>query len=454
MRIIVVGAGKVGRALATSLSQEEHDIVILDNDEDALTRCEDTMDVMCVRGSGANAQSLVEAGVAEADIVIATTASDEINMLCCMISKRLGCGYTIARIRDPEYNNSLALLQEQLDIDISINPERATAQEISRLLRFPFANNIETFAKGRVEMVEFIALPNDPVIGIALKDLARQCRGIPQVLYAIVQRGEEVFIPSGDFVIREGDRVHVAGDVKTITAYSRFLGRNQRRVKRLMMIGGGRISYYLCKIMEDLGLHTSLIEIDPERAAWLSEQLPGVDVILGDGTDKELLAQEGLADSDAFVALSGRDEENLLTGLYAVKQGVSKVVVKNNRGIYADIISSLGLDSVVSPKTTTSSMILRYVRARVNSAGTSVQKLYRLMDGRAEALEFIARKGDSYIGVPLMNLTKIANALVAVIVRKGKIIIPFGSDTIEEDDDVIIVCCDSGISDLNEVIRK
>ena len=454
MRILVVGDGKVGYTLAEQLTREGHDVVIIDRSEEVLQRSQDTLDVLCVRGNGANAKTLIDAGVDKADFLIATTASDETNMLCCLLGKRLGARYTMARIRDPEYNESIALLQKEIAIDNTINPERATALEISRLLRFPFANNIESFAKGQVEMVEFRAQEKDVVVGCPVRSLSSRLPGIPRVLYAAVERGGEVIIPNGDFVIQPGDRVHVAGEMVTITNYFRFLGKHSLRIKNVMLLGCGRISYYLAKMIVPAGLHVAMIEIKPDKAEDLSEQLPHVNVILGDGTDQELLEQEGLDQMDAFVALCDRDEENLMTGLFAVKQGVPKVIVKNNRVAYADIISGMGLESIVSPKSITCATILRYVRARVNSEGTKVERLYRLMNDRVEALEFIARAGDSYIGVPLKNLNIRKGALVAVIVHQGKVIVPFGDDHIEEGDRVVIIVCENGIGDLNEVIRK
>lgn len=454
MHILVVGDGKVGHTLAEHLAREAHDVVIVDRSDEVLQRSEDTLDVLCVRGNGANAQTLMDAGADRADIIIAATAGDETNMLCCLIAKRLGAKYAIARIRDPEYNESLTLLQRELGIDMAINPERATALEISRLLRFPFASNIESFAKGRVEMVEFRAQEHDVMVGYALKDLSRKLHGLPQVLYAAVERDGNVTIPNGDFVIHPGDRVHVAADMLTITSYFHFLGKNSLRVKNVMLLGGGRISYYLARMIVPMGIHVSLIEIDGRKASALSELLPDVNVIHGDGTDQELLEQEGLKQMDAFVTLCDRDEENLMTGLFAVRQGVPKVIVKNNRVAYADIISAMGLDSIVSPKSITCANILHYVRARVNGMGTKVEKLYRLVNGKAEALEFIARATDPYIGVPLRDLTMRRGTLVAVIVRQGKVIVPFGNDHIEAGDSVIIIACESGITDLNEVIRK
>ncbi len=454
MRIMVIGAGKVGRTLAEHLSSEEYDVTIIDQNEEILRECEDRLDVMCVHGNGANAKTLIDAGVDHTDILIAATAGDEVNMLVCLMGKRLGAKYAIARIRDPQYNESLTLLQRELGIDMAINPERATAQEISRLLRYPFASNIEPFAKGLVEMVEFRVQSKDRLNGLALKDLASKHPGLPRVLYAAVERSGDVTIPSGDFVLQDGDRVFVAGDVVTVTSFFRYLGRDTLRIKDVMILGGGRISYYLAKLIVPTGIRVTIIEINPVKARKLSEDLPQVNVICGDGTNQELLEQEGLSTTDAFIALCDRDEENLMTGLFAERHGVPKVVVKNNRITYASIIESLGLDSVVSPRHITGATLLRYVRARVNADGAKVEKLYRLLGGAAEALEFEARLTDSYIGIPLKDLTMRKNTLIAVIARRGKVIVPFGNDHIEAGDSVVVIAKERGLRDLNEVISR
>ena len=454
MKILIVGDGKVGHVLAEQLTKEEHDVVVIDQDEAMLQRTEDTLDVLCVRGNGADARTLVEAGAAKADIIITATHSDEVNMLCCLIAKRLGTKYAIARIRDPEYNESLSILQRELDIDMAVNPDRATAVEISRLLRFPFADGIESFAKGRVELVEFRAHEEDAIVHVPLRELNRKLHNIPQVLYAAVERDGRVHIPNGDFVIQPGDKVHVAADMVTVTAYFRYLGKNKMRIRHVLILGGSRISYYLAKMIIPMGIEVTILEIDEKKASFLSDLLPECNIICGDGTDQDLLEQEGLANMDAFVTLSNRDEENLMTGLYASRQGVPKVVVKNNHVSYLDLINDLGLDSIVSPKDITCSTILHYVRARVNGGGTKVEKLYRLMNGKAEALEFIARLNDPYIGVPLRDLTMRPNTLVAVIVRRGRVFVPFGNDHIEAGDNVVIVAGEAGIDDLNEVIRR
>ena len=452
MRIIVIGAGKVGYTLADRLTAEEHDVTIVDRNDAVIERCQDSMDVMCIRGNGANARTLVEAGVDRADILIAATASDETNMLCCLMAKRLGAKYTIARIRDPEYNESQLLLQQEMGIDVATNPERATAQEISKLLRFPFAGSIESFARGQVELVEFRALKDDVIIGIPLKDIASRVPNIPQVQYSIVERDKDVIIPSGDFLIREGDKVYITGNIVNITNYFRFLGRNSLKVRHCMVLGGGKITYYLARNIIPLGIHMTIFEMNPEKARALSEQFPKADIILGDGTDQDLLEEQGLNQMDAYISLSNRDEENLMTSMYASRKGVPKVIAKNTRTAYADILNQLGLDSIVSPQSITCSTILRYVRAREHSKGTQIERLYRLADGKAEAMEFIARAGDSYIGIALKDLHIRPGNLVSLILHPGKVIIPFGNDRIEAGDHVLIISRESGIGDLNEVL--
>lgn len=454
MRIIIIGAGKVGYTLAERLTAEEHDVIVIDKNEEVVNHCMDSLDVLCIRGNGANAKILLDAGVDHTDIIIASTASDESNMLSCLIAKRLGAKYTIARIRDPEFNESQTLLQNELGIDVAINPERATALEISRLLRYPFAGSIESFAKGQVEMVEFKAQDSDAIVNIAMKDLSAKVPGLPRILYTIVERNNQVLIPGGDFAIRPGDKVFVCGDMITITNFFRFLGRNKQKIRSVMLLGGGRISYYLSRFIIPLGIHVTLFELDEEKARTLSEALPKVDVIAGDGTDRDLLEEQGLNQMDAFVSLSNRDEENLMTGMFASRHGVPKVIAKNSRTTYMDILNDFGLDSIISPQSIMTSTILRYVRARENSEGTMIERLYRLLDGKAEAIEFIARKGDAYIGIPLKDLSVRKGTLVAVIVRQGKIIIPFGNDHLEVNDHVVIISRETGIADLNEVIYR
>ena len=453
MRIIIVGGGKVGHTLAEHLIEEGHEITIIDRSEVVIQRSMDELDALTIQGSGVSAGTLTEAGVQQADIVIAVTISDEINMLCSLLAKRLGAQFTISRIRDPEYMKSLSFLKKELWIDYAINPERNTALEISRILRYPFSGGVETFARGQVEMMDFRLGPEDGLIGIRLQDMEKRRPDLPRVLYCLVERNHEALIPKGDFVFEEHDRVFVASDIKTITGYFRALGKNTERVHKVMIMGGGRIAYYLTQMLLEMKAHVSIIEIDPERARVISEAFPAANVILGDGTDKELLLSEDIGTYDAFITLTGRDEENIMAGLCARQNNVRKAIVKSNRDHYADMLTALGIDSILSPRLVTANTILRAVRTRMNAeAAQAVQRMYRLMDGDAEALEFIVHKDDPFIHKPLKDLRFRPNALLAVIVRGSQVQVPGGNSTLEPEDRVIVITLNSGVTALDEVI--
>lgn len=454
MRILIIGGGKLGHSLAETLIAEGHDVTMVDRSESVLQKSMDTLDAMFIKGSGVSAETLKEADVQHADIVIAATMGDEINMLACLTAKRLGAQYTIARIRDPEYLSSLPFLQKELSIDYVVNPERATAREISRMLRYPFAGNIETFGRGRVEMVDFRAAEGDPVVGVPLKEMYRKNSKMPQVLFCLVERDGDITIPKGDFVIKPGDRVHVASDAETITRFFESLGKGMESIRSVMIMGGSRIAYYLASMLLNMRIKVSIIEINPEKARQLSESLPAATIIEGDGTDQELLDSEGLADVHAFIPLSNRDEENLMAGFYAAQRGVKKVIVKSTRENYSAIMHNMGLDSIISTKTVACNTILRTVRTRASRSFAAVQRMYRLMDGRAEALEFVAEAGAAYIHVPLKNLNVLPDALIACIVREGQVVVPFGNDTIEVGDYVIVISRRPGLSTLDQVIRR
>ena len=360
MNIIIVGDGKVGYTLAQFLNKDGHDITIIDHDAAALEKASETLDVMCIRGNGANVRTLLEAGIESADIIIAVTGNDELNMVCCLAAKQLGAKYAIARIRDPENTESLVMLQNKLDIDQVINPERATAQEISRLLRFPFAINIETFAHGRVEMVEFRVEEGNPIIDIPLSKLHGR---YPHIQFNAVQRSGEAFIPGGSFRIAAGDRLYATGDRESITKFFKNLGKDTNRMKSALLIGGGHISYYLAKNLAGMGVRLRLIEINPDKCARLSDQLDDAMIINADGTDQETLDSENVGECGALICLTDRDEENIIAGMYGARRGARKVIVKVNRLNTLDVLEGLGIESVVSPKLTTANAILRSVRA-------------------------------------------------------------------------------------------
>lgn len=435
MNIIIVGDGKVGYTLAQYLSKDGHDITIIDKNAEALSRASETLDVMCIRGNGANVRTLIEAGIENADIIIAVTGNDELNMVCCLAAKQLGAKYSIARIRDPEYTESLTMLQKKLDIDQVINPERATAQEISRLLRFPFAINIESFAHGRVEMVEFRAETRDSIIGIPLHKLHGKH---PSIQFTAVQRNGEAFIPTGNFELAAGDRVYATGDRESITKFFKQLGKDTQRMKSALIIGGGHISYYLARIIAGMGIHLRMIEISEKKCARLSDLLDNVMIICADGTDQEVLDSESVGECGALICLTDRDEENIITGMYGARKGAKKVIVKVNRLNTLEVMEDLGIESVVSPKLTTANVILRSVRALNNSQNSVVEKVYGMLGGKVEAYEFTALEGAPYLNIPLNRLKIKPGILVSVLVRDRKNIIPFGGDHIEAGDTVIL----------------
>ena len=450
MKIIIVGDGKVGFTLAEHLSQEEHDVTVIDTNDDALRRASESLDVMCVKGNGASISALRESGADTADVVIAATSMDEVNMVCCLTAKRLGAKYVIARVRNVEYAAELATLKQELGIDMVINPENATAVEISRLLRFPSAANIETFYRGRVELIGFRVQEGDFIVGHPLSAQSHKLQELPMLMCA-VERCGEVTIPDGSFVPQAEDRLYLIGQPSGLTDFFKLLGRYTPRLKDVFLVGGGRIAHYLTAILEHLGMRVKIVERSMDRCRHLSEVLPRTMVICGDGTDQELLEQENISAADAFVALTDRDEDNLIISLYAMQQGLKKVVAKSNRQNYAGIARAVGLDSVISPKFITANQILQVVRGMQNSKGSVMNALYRIAGGHAEAMEFLANDTTRNLGIPLKDLGLKKGILIAVLVHQNRIIIPDGSSILSQGDTVIIVSRNHGILDINDI---
>ncbi len=445
-----MGDGKVGFTLAEHLSQEEHDVTVIDTNDDALRRASESLDVMCVKGNGASISALRESGADTADVVIAATSMDEVNMVCCLTAKRLGAKYVIARVRNVEYAAELATLKQELGIDMVINPENATAVEISRLLRFPSAANIETFYRGRVELIGFRVQEGDFIVGHPLSAQSHKLQELPMLMCA-VERCGEVTIPDGSFVPQAEDRLYLIGQPRGLTDFFKLLGRYTPRLKDVFLVGGGRIAHYLTAILEHLGMRVKIVERSMDRCRHLSEVLPRTMVICGDGTDQELLEQENISAADAFVALTDRDEDNLIISLYAMQQGLKKVVAKSNRQNYAGIARAVGLDSVISPKFITANQILQVVRGMQNSKGSVMNALYRIAGGHAEAMEFLANDTTRNLGIPLKDLRLKKGILIAVLVHQNRIIIPDGSSILSQGDTVIIVSRNHGILDINDI---
>lgn len=452
MNIIIAGAGKVGLNVAGHLVAEGHNITVVDTNQATLDRAANQLDIMCVRGNCAARSALIEAGIHDADMVIAATSSDEINLLCCHCAKGFGVPSTVARVRSAEYAGDLENMKQELGIDLLVNPELATAIEISRLLRFPNAANIDTFARGRVEIVAFHIQEDDFMAGKSLASLTSKIRDLA-MLFCAVERNDEVVIPNGSFVMQQGDKVYLAGTPAGVNHFFKLLGRQSHKIRSAFIVGGGRITFYLVGILERLGINCKVVEKNEHRCRELAEKLPHSLIIHGDGTDPELLAEECMESSDAFIALTDRDEDNLIISLCAHQAGMAKVVAKCNRQNYAAIARSAGVESVVSPKLTTADQILRMVRGIKNSKGNVMTALYRIAEGRAEAMEFQVVPTTRNLGIPLkdLRLKLKEGVLIAVVVRNHQVIIPNGSTSLEEGDTVIVVARGSGILDLNDI---
>ncbi len=450
MKIIIIGDGKVGYSLAENLSKENNDVTIVDKNPEALKKASENLDVMCIRGNGVSTKVLLEAGVKEADLLIAATTSDEMNMVCCLTAKKLGAKHTIARIRDQEYASELSMLKKDLELDMVINPEQTAAIEIAQLLSFPAATDVEPFAKGRVQLVEIKITPGMPVVGMKLSEISNRISS--SVLIGAVLRDNEVTIPNGDFRIEENDATYIIGRPSNVLNFSKKIGIYTPKIKNVMIVGGGRIAYYLAKYLEETEMKAKIIEIDYNQCLELSELLPNTLIIHGDGSEETLLNSENLSEMDAFVSLTGRDEENLMSALLAKQSGVSKVIAKINRINYSSVINNLGIDSVVSPKVITANHITRYVRGLKNALGNPVEALYRIIGGKAEATEFHATESTKFLNIPLKDLKLQKGVLVAAVVRGSEIIIPHGNDTIKSGDSVILISKGKQFSDLNDII--
>lgn len=451
MRIILVGCGKIGVALISTLVAEGHDVVALDIRADVLEDLTSQFDVMCMVGNGTDCETLHEVGVDKTDLFIAVTGSDELNMLMCFLAKRQGAGHTIARIRNPQYNDkSLGFLRQQLDLSMAINPELLTAQEIHHILKLPAASKVETFSRRNFEMVELRLKEDSPLVGERLMDLRNRFKA--KFLICVVQRGSDVVIPRGSFVLEAGDRIGLTADRNELWKLLKATGLAKKQARNVMLLGGSRIAFYLVKLLLGSGSNVNLIESDRAMCHKFSDMLPGISTYWGDGTHQELLQEAGLANQDAFVTLTGMDEENILVAYYAKAQKVGQVIAKVNHDEMARMAEQMGLEIVISPKDVVLNVILRYVRALESSMGSSIENLYQLMDGKAEALEFVVREDAPFTGIPLKELRMKKNILIAGILRDRKAIIPAGDDEILPGDRVVVIAGQHRLNALSEIL--
>ena len=454
MRIVVVGAGKVGRVLTEQLAAEKHDIVVIDQDTDLIESLVNIYDVRGVVGNGGCYDVQKDAFEDGADLLIATTSSDETNILACLVAKKLGTPHTIARIRNPEYEKQLHFMREELGLSMVVNPEKATAREIARVLRFPSAIKREQFCRQRFELVEYRINEGNPLVGLQLSDLYRNIR--VKILICAVARGQQTIIPTGATVLQKGDKIYLTASARELESFFRKLNIFKARANNIMIVGASRITYYLVKELQDIQKRMTVIDSNAARCQAMSEKFPGVLVIHGDGADSELLSEERISEMDAFVPLTGLDETNIILAMYASQFPNCKVVAKINRPSFADLANQKGLvDSVVSTAAVTSETIARYVRAMQNSFDSdNIKTLHRLVGGRVEALEFNVGPGLPFIGVPLKDLNLREGLLVAGIVRQnGAPVIPSGADALQEGDDVVIVTTDTTLHALRDIVK-
>ncbi len=451
MNIIVAGCGKIGTAILANLTAEGHNVVALDDKPDVIEDITTTYDVMAICGNAVDSDTLLEAGVVETELFVACTASDEMNMLSCFIARRLGAKNTIARIRNPEHNDtSLSFLKQELGLSSSINPEMLMAYEMFNILKLPSALKIESFSRRMLELVELRIPKEGEMNGMSLIKLRERYKA--NYLISIVRRGDELHIPHGNFILQDGDIIGLTAAPKEILKLLKSIGVMKKQAKSLIILGGSTTAYYLARMCVDSGMSVKIIEKNEHRCRHLSALLPEVSVIHGDGTKQSLLMEEGLRSTDAFISLTGSDEENILISLFASGHGVSKVLAKVNREELALLAEKLGLECIISPKESISNIIVSYARALENSLGSNVETLYKLMDGAAEALEFKVANDARIVNIPLKSLRFKQNVLIGGILRDNKSIIPSGDDVIMAGDHVVVIAAGQRFNDLADIL--
>lgn len=451
MRIIIVGLGKLGLTLTEQISDENHDVTIIDTHTKLVEHAVNQYDVFGVVGSGADCEIQKEAGVDKCDIFIAVTGSDELNILACLISKKLGARHTIARVRNPEYSRQLSFMRQELGISMLVNPEYDAAFEVSRIIQVPTAIKIERFAKGRVDLAEISLKESNPLCGHFIRDISTKFR--TDTLICAVIRGERAIIPDGDFCLQAGDRITLAASHSELSKFFRTLHILQKPVHTVMIVGGGKIAFYLARRLSQIGISVKIIDLDPERCRTLSEFLPKVDIVCADGSDSDILIEEGIESVDACVSLTGIDEENIIISMFATKNNVDKVITKVNRQSLINMMSSIGQDCIVSPRHLAMGNILSYLRARSNSNGSNIRTLYKIAGNMVEAIEFYAAENFPALNTPLKKLNLKRGILVGCIIRSNRVIFPHGDTTIELHDSVIVITTNRALSDLRDILE-
>ena len=452
MRIIVVGTGKVGSLLVEQLSQEGHQITAIDHNEKKLMELQNSLDVRCVFGNAVDRSVLIEAGVGFADLAIAATDSDEVNMLCCLMARKLGADHTIARVRKHELADEISMFSEDMGLSMTINPELYAAQEIFALLRFTGLMSVESFGHGLFEMIEFRLTEEGPATSMPLQELAVKNKS--KALICAIRRDGQTIIPDGSATLSVGDSICFAAEPKEAEHFLKLCGIKSRMPKHVIIIGAGQIAYYLVRLMRRVGMHPVVIENNAGKAEAFNKDIPDVMVLNADGTDRDLLDEEGLGTTDAFVALTGTDEINMLMGMYAQREGVPKVVTKISRSSMLDLIDASHAGSIVCPRDIVSERVISYVRAMDSAGSSNVETVYRIADDTAEALEFrVNESHEKLTGIPLKELHTRDGVLLCAIIRSGKLIIPRGNDTIEQGDRVVIATTLKQLTDISMILK-
>ena len=450
MKIIIFGCGKIGSTIISTLVKEGHKIVAIDKSHETISEITNIYDIMGICGNGVDCSVMTEAGISSTDLFIAVTGSDELNMLSCFLAKRMGAQHTIARIRTPEYNDEdLGFLKNELSLSATLNPEMLAAHEIFDVLHFPSAIKVETFSNRSLKILDFIIKENSPFKDMSLSQIRQKYQA--NFLICNVVRNDEVYIPNGNFVLNVGDRIGITATNSELVKFLKISGLSQKPVKSVMILGAGKIAYYLAKLLIQSGVKVKIIDKDKDHCIEFSNMIPEAVMISGDGMNKEVLFEEGLENTDAFIALTGNDEQNILISFTTVNS-VQTVIAKVNHHALATTAEKLGLDRVVSSKSATASLIAKYARALENSKGSNVEKLYKLIDGKAEVLEFNVFSDFKFTNIPLKDMKLKENILIAGIIRGRKSIIPSGSDTIQTGDKVIVVASGILLGNLSDIM--
>lgn len=451
LNVIIVGIGKVGVTLVEKLTKEGNDVTIIDKSPSVVQSVSNLYDVMGVVGNGASYGVQIEAGIDKCDLFIAVTESDELNLLCCTVAKRVSDCSAIARVRTPDYSKEVGYLREKLGLAMIINPDLESAKEVARIMYLPTALEVNSFAHGQAEMVKFKIPSNNILTNLPISQLGKVSSH--KVLICAIERDGQVYIPSGNFVMQEGDIVSFVANRTVSKKFLDAIGFNTRQVKSTMIIGGGTSAQYLAEQLIHAGVSVKIIEKDKERCEELSLLLPKAIIINGDGTDEELLREEGILTVSSFIALTGIDEENIMLTLFARQVSDAKVVTKINHITFKEVINNLDLGSVIYPRYITSEAIIAYARAKKNSLGSNIETLYHMFDSQVEAIEFRVQNDSKITNIPLMDLSLKHNLLISFINRNGSILIPSGQDCIKVGDTVMIVTTHIGFNDILDILE-